>query len=72
MNAVNVRADAAATAEQKVLLTGEELLAMGDVGRCELVRGEIVRMSPTGERHGTVENNIAMALTQFVRQHRLG
>ena len=24
-------------------ITGEELLKMGDIGRCELVRGEIVR-----------------------------
>ena len=30
------------------LIAGKDLLKMGDIGRCELVRGEIVRMSPAG------------------------
>ncbi|MGQ0604166.1 MAG: hypothetical protein ACT4QE_20990 [Anaerolineales bacterium] len=38
------------TAEK--LITGDELLAMGDVGPCELIEGRIVTMSPTGDPHG--------------------
>ena len=34
------------------LITGEELLAMGDIGPCELIDGRIVSMTPTGSEHG--------------------
>jgi Uma2 family endonuclease len=54
------------------LITGEELARMGDVGRCELVDGRIVRMSPTGPRHGEIEARIAELLAQFVRPRGLG
>jgi hypothetical protein len=27
------------------LITAEELLQMGDIGRCELVQGELIKMS---------------------------
>src|SRR5207247_7641741 len=37
------------------LITGEELARMGDIGRCELIDGRIIRMSPTNRRHGRVE-----------------
>jgi Uma2 family endonuclease len=53
-------------------ITGEELHAMGDIGPCELVEGEIVKMTPTGDRHGGVENSFAYSLTAFVRKHKLG
>ncbi len=41
-------------ATQTDLITGEELALMGDIGPCELVRGRIVSMSPTGDAHGGV------------------
>ena len=44
-------------------ITGEELLKMGDIGRCELIAGEIVRMSPTGGRHGKITNLLANRIT---------
>jgi Uma2 family endonuclease len=54
------------------LITGEELLAMGDIGPCELVDGRIVPMSPTGGRHGLIELSLGSALQHFVREHHLG
>ena len=54
------------------LITGEELLAMGDIGPCELIDGRIVRMNPTGRSHAFVESNLSSALTLFVRQRKLG
>jgi len=54
------------------LITGEELMAMGDIGPCELIDGRIVRMNPTGNVHAYLESSLVFALTSFVRQHRLG
>lgn len=54
------------------LITGEELLAMGDIGRCELIDGRIVFMSPAGGEHGFVEFNLGAELRAFVRQQQLG
>jgi Uma2 family endonuclease len=54
------------------LITGEELLTMGDIGPCELIDGRIVPMSPTGGRHGIVESRLGSALSFFVQQHDLG
>ena len=62
----------AAVATTERLVTGAELLAMGNVGRCELVEGRIVMLSPTGSRHGSVELNFGEALRAFVRPRGLG
>lgn len=59
-----------APAETKPL-TGEELLAMGDIGPCELVDGRIVPMSPTGGEHGMLEFNLARHLGNFVADRKL-
>jgi Uma2 family endonuclease len=53
-------------------ITGEELLAMGDIGPCELIDGRIVPMSPTGGRHGFIELRLGAALSLFVQQRNLG
>jgi Uma2 family endonuclease len=53
-------------------ITGEELLAMGDIGRCELVEGRIVPMSPTGDEHGGYESNFVFFIAHYVREHKLG
>jgi Uma2 family endonuclease len=53
-------------------ITGEALFRMGDLGRTELVRGEIIYMSPTGHLHGYVEGEFYSALKTFVTQHQLG
>jgi Uma2 family endonuclease len=54
------------------LITGEELLAMGDIGPCELIDGRIVAMSPTGGEHGTLESELGRVLGNFVIEKRLG
>jgi len=54
------------------LITGEALLAMGDIGPCELIDGRIVPMSLTGDGHGYIEFNLGAELRQFVRKHKLG
>ncbi len=56
----------------KKLITGEELYRMGDLGRTELVKGEIVYMSPTGYLHGNIETNFSVALKAFVKQQKAG
>jgi len=58
--------------QTETLMTGEELLAMGDIGPYELVEGRIVPMSPTGHKHARYESNFDEYLKAFVRQHNLG
>ena len=60
------------TSKNQSLLTGEDLYALGDIGRTELVKGVLVNMAPTGHPHGFVEFNIGGILRNFVRQHGLG
>src|SRR5690349_1374741 len=54
------------------LITADELLKMGDIGRCELVYGELVMMSPAGAEHGAVAGRIFRLIANFVEQHHLG
>ena len=53
-------------------MTGEDLLAMGDIGPSELVEGRIVKMSPTGFEHGDYEGNFYEYLKAFVKGRKLG
>jgi Uma2 family endonuclease len=63
---------AVAEDKQTKLITGEELAQMGNLGRCELIAGRIVPMSPTGFEHGEIENAIGTELRNFVRARKLG
>jgi Uma2 family endonuclease len=56
----------------KKQITADELLAMGDVGRCELIDGEIIHMAPAGAQHGSVTMEIAVRIQGFVSAKKLG
>jgi len=53
-------------------MTADELLKMGDIGRCELIYGELVMMSPAGFGHGEIALRIGRFLGNFVEEHDLG
>ena len=54
------------------LITGDELLAMGDIGPCELIDGRIVMGEPTGGGHGRLEIRLGGKLDDFVSRRKLG
>lgn len=55
------------------ITTADELLnAPPDLGRCELVRGELIMMSPAKGRHGAVALKIGHALLSFLEGRGLG
>jgi Uma2 family endonuclease len=60
-----------ATIEQSAM-TAEQLLAAPGLGRCELIQGELIKMSPVGFEHGSIVTNVSLALGGFVKQHGLG
>jgi Uma2 family endonuclease len=61
------------TVETK-LMTADELLAMPDDGfhRYELVRGELLTMSPAGAKHSRIALRIAVHLANYVADKGLG
>ena len=61
---------AMATVER--VTTAEQLLELPGLGRCELLRGELVMMTPAGAEHGGIAADVAAALGTFVKRHRLG
>jgi Uma2 family endonuclease len=53
--------------------TADELLALPDDGwRYELVKGELIRMSPTGHEHGEITINLTAPLATYVKSKKLG
>jgi Uma2 family endonuclease len=55
------------------MMTADELLAMPDDGnRYELVRGELICMSPSFILPSAVSGNVYLEVGTFVRRHRLG
>ncbi len=54
------------------LITGEELALIPGLGRCELVAGKIVTMSPTNWKHGDFVSEIDWHLRSFVKKHGPG
>jgi Uma2 family endonuclease len=54
------------------LMTADELFMKGNIGRCELMYGELIMMSPAGAEHGVVALRFGSFLREFVEQHKLG
>jgi Uma2 family endonuclease len=54
------------------IITADELLRMGDIGRCELVYGELIMMSPAGAEHGEVAARLGVFVGAFVIENALG
>ena len=57
----------------KTLYTAQDLLQMPDDEReVELVKGELICMTPTGGRHGKITIRISTPLDNYVMSHNLG
>jgi Uma2 family endonuclease len=58
---------------EPVLMTADELMQLPEDGwRYELVEGVLVRMSPTGRKHGHIVMALLLAVGRFVEENRLG
>jgi Uma2 family endonuclease len=60
-----------ATTVQKTW-TDEELMALPDDGKYELVDGELIHVSPAGARHGDVVAELLARMRLFVKERRIG
>jgi Uma2 family endonuclease len=55
------------------LYTADDLLALPhDQKRYQLVEGQLIEMSPTGETHGRLTAHLLILLGVYVSQHRIG
>ncbi len=54
------------------ITTAEQLFQASDLGRCELLRGELNMMSPAGSEHGMIAAELAAILRDFVKPRGLG
>ena len=54
------------------ILTGEEFALIPGLGRCELIAGKIVTMSPTNWKHGDFVSELDWQLRSFVKKQGSG
>ena len=54
------------------IVTADELAAMPGVGRVELIRGELIRMSPAGFEHGKLTARLSWRIARHVEELGLG
>ena len=54
------------------ITTADQLFQAPNLGRCELLRGELIMMSPAGSQHGAIAAEMAAILRDFVKPRRLG
>ncbi len=61
------------TTTQTHLMTAEELMKLPDNGNhYELIKGELLTMSPPGDEHGAVIMNLTIPLGVYVKENNLG
>jgi Uma2 family endonuclease len=61
------------TTTQTHLMTAEELIRLPDDSLChELIKGELLTMSPPGDVHGGATINLTLVLGNFVKEKGLG
>jgi Uma2 family endonuclease len=53
-------------------MTADELLQTPGLGRCELVRGELISLALEGFEHGRIAGRVGASLGAYVERHRLG
>ncbi len=58
--------------EVKTLLTADDLLTIGKDKSIELVRGELVEMTPSGMAHGGIVSTLNIIVGGYVRANKLG
>ena len=56
----------------RTLVTAEDLIRMPDSEHCELVKGEVLTVPPTGGEHGAASSRMDRRVGSFVERHRLG
>ncbi len=56
----------------KMLMTAEDVLEMENIGRWELVKGQLIKMTPSGGEHGKLTIKIGGRLLNFVEARKLG
>jgi Uma2 family endonuclease len=54
------------------ITSADQLFDAPGPGRCELLRGELIMMSPTGSEHGYLVVNVTAPLATFVKKNSLG
>ena len=54
------------------ITTADQLLRAGDIGRCELIRGELRMMIPAGGEHGRTTGYLTYLLSTHIVSNELG
>jgi len=59
-------------ATMQQITTAKQLLRAAGLDRCELIRGELIMMTPAGFRHGRIACAVAAILREFVQGRQSG
>ena len=62
----------AAMSTTQQITTAKQLERAAGLGRCELIRGELIMLTPAGFRHGRIACAVAAILRDFVQSNHLG
>jgi Uma2 family endonuclease len=72
MSVLTLQKKSSASAKKRELISGEQLLEMGDIGPRELIEGEITPISPTQMLHGRLVSQLTRILAAYAEAHDLG